>query len=107
VTISVPPGFTSLLIGCKPYHAHDSTPLKSVSSTQIETSTSFGSYFAIPSSSVTSSVATMANALAGIPLRSGLSPYRPNEMPGFPSLCAARTMARLMFFARVFWKMPR
>src|SRR5512145_2251629 len=28
-------------------------------------------------------------------------------MPGFPSRCAARTMARLRFFASVFWKMPR
>jgi len=37
-------------------------------------STSFGSYFALPSSSVSSSVATMAKYLAGIPLRSGLSP---------------------------------
>jgi hypothetical protein len=62
---------------------------------------------AIPSSSVTSSVATMAKLFAGMPLRSGLSPYRPKEMPGFPSWWAARTIARLMFFARFFWKIPR
>ena len=74
VTISVPPGLSSRLIGCSPYQAQDSTPLQSVSSTQMVTSTSFGSYFAIPSSSVSSSSATMANPLAGMPLRSGLSP---------------------------------
>src|SRR5512133_4305738 len=28
-------------------------------------------------------------------------------MPGFPSRCAASTMARLRFLASVFWKMPR
>ncbi len=74
VTMSVPPSLTSLLIGCWPYQAHDSTPLKSVSSTQMLTSTSLGSYLAMPSSSVTSSVAMMAKYLAGMPLRSGLSP---------------------------------
>ena len=74
VTINVPPGLSSRLIGCSPYHAHDSTPLQSVSSTQMVTSTSLGSYFAIPSSRVMSSVATMAKLFAGMPLRSGLSP---------------------------------
>ena len=74
VTIKVPPGLTSLLIGCSPYHAQDSTPLKRVSSTQMLTSTWVGSYFAMPSSRVCSSVATMAKAFAGMPLRSGLSP---------------------------------
>src|SRR5207247_2545099 len=33
VTIRVPPGLVSRLMGCKPYHAQDSTPLHSVSST--------------------------------------------------------------------------
>src|SRR5438270_152005 len=45
VTIKVPPGLSSLLTGCKPYHAHDSTPLQSVSSTQMVMSTSLGSEF--------------------------------------------------------------
>ena len=74
VTIRVPSGLSSLLIGCSPYQAQDSTPLKSVSSTTMLMSTSFGSYLAFPSSSVISSLATMAKYLAGMPLRSGLSP---------------------------------
>jgi hypothetical protein len=84
--MSVPPGFVRRLMGCNPYQAHDSTPLQSVSSTTMVMSTSLGSYLAIPSSSVRSSVATMAKFFAGMPLRSGLSPYRPKEMPGFPSV---------------------
>src|SRR5882762_11827234 len=28
-------------------------------------------------------------------------------MPGLPSLCAARAMARVMRFDKVFWKLPR
>ena len=70
----VPLGLRRRLMGCKPYHAQDSTPLHMVSSRLMVMSTSFGSYFAIPSSRVMSSVATMAKAFAGIPLRSGLSP---------------------------------
>ena len=95
------------MIGCSPYQAQDSTPLKSVSSTTMLMSTSLGSYLAFPSSKVISSLATMAKYLAGMPLRSGLSPYRPKEIPGFPSRCAASTMARLMLAASFFWKIPR
>src|SRR3989442_14341985 len=80
VTINVPPGFSSRLMGCSPYHAHDSTPLHSVSSTAMLMSTSLGSYLAIPSSSVWSSVATMAKFFAGTPLRYGDSPER-NGVP--------------------------
>ena len=43
VISSVPFGTVSLLIGWSPYHAQDSTPLDSVSSTQIVTSTCLGS----------------------------------------------------------------
>ena len=43
VMSSVPFGSVSRLIGCSPYHAHDSTPLDSVSSTQMVTSTCLGS----------------------------------------------------------------
>ena len=40
---SVPLGMVSRLMGWSPYHAQDSTPLDSVSSTQMVTSTSLGS----------------------------------------------------------------
>ena len=40
---TVPLGTVSRLIGWRPYQAHDSTPLESVSSTQIVTSTCLGS----------------------------------------------------------------
>ena len=73
VTISVPPGLIFWLTGCRPYHAQDSTPLHRVSSTEMVMSTSRGSYFAMPCSSVSWSVPTMAKLLAGMPLRSGLS----------------------------------
>ena len=43
VTIRCPPESSSRLIGWRPYQAHDSTPLQSVSSTQIVTWSSFGS----------------------------------------------------------------
>ena len=43
VISTVPLGTVSRLMGCSPYHAHDSTPLDSVSSTQIVTSTCLGS----------------------------------------------------------------
>ena len=106
--MSVPPGFVSWLMGCNPYQAHDSTPLKSVSSTTMVMSTSLGSYLAIPSSRVRLSVATMAKFFAGnaVALRA-VCRTGPKEMPGFPSLWAARTMDRLMFVASCFWKMPR
>ncbi len=35
VTINLPSGLSSRLMGCNPYQAHDSTPLQSVSSTAI------------------------------------------------------------------------
>src|SRR5216117_2814781 len=41
--LTVPNGTVRRLIGCSPYHAHDSTPLARVSSTQIVTSTCLGS----------------------------------------------------------------
>src|SRR5215510_7821806 len=74
VTISTPPGTTSLLIGCTPYHAQDSMPLHMVSSTTIDISTDSGSKRARLDSSSTSSVETTAKFLAGTPFRSGESP---------------------------------
>ena len=43
VISTVPLATVSLLIGCRPYQAQDSTPLDKVSSRQMETSTSLGS----------------------------------------------------------------
>src|SRR6266508_3755751 len=40
---TVPLGTVKRLIGCRPYHAHDSTPLDSVSSSTIDTSVCLGS----------------------------------------------------------------
>jgi hypothetical protein len=51
--------------------------------------------------------ATMAKSLAGMPLRCGLSPYRPKAMPQRPDFRDERTMPRAMRAARFFWKMPR
>ena len=70
------------------------------------TSTSFGSYAARVSSSSVGSSATMAKYLAGMPLRSGESPYLPKAVPILPSFRAASTMVRQIFLDRLFWKMP-
>src|SRR6266446_5984051 len=51
--------------------------------------------------------ATMAKSFAGMPLRWGLSPYRPKAMPHRPALRAESTMPRQMRAARFFWKMLR
>ena len=107
VTINVPLGLVSSLIGCRPYQAQDSIPLHIVSSTLMVTSTSVGSYRARVSSNSSGSSATTANCLAGIPLRSGESPYRPKAVPILPSFRAANTMDRTMFRARVLWNIPR
>src|SRR5439155_20753369 len=104
---SVPLGTVSLLIGCRPYHAQDSTPFARVSSTQMVTSTCLGSYRAMFCSSSSFVSATIAKSLAGIPLRCGLSPYRPNAMPQRSDFRADNTMPRTMRAARFFWKMPR
>src|SRR5438034_6990551 len=81
-------------MGWRPYHAHDSTPFTSVSSTAIVTSTTAGSYFAIEASSSRLFIATTANCFAGTPLRSGESPYRANAVPVCPRLRAASTIER-------------
>src|SRR4029434_10380473 len=91
VISTVPFGRVSRLIGWRPYQAQDSTPLARVSSTQIVMSTSFGSYRAMFCSSSSWVSATMAKSLAGIPLRWGLSPYRPNAIPHRPAFRAERT----------------
>ena len=107
VTISVPCSRIFWLMGCRPYQAQDSTPLHIMSSTLIVTSVCSGSYWAMLSWSSSSFGATMAKFLAGMPLRSGESPYRPNAIPILPSFRAASTIPRQMFFASVFWKIPR
>src|SRR5258706_16021712 len=85
VTISQPPGTTSLLIGWMPYQGQDSIPLHMTSSTQTDTSTACGSYLARLFSSSSWSDATTAKFLAGTPLRSGESPYRAKAGPTLPS----------------------
>jgi len=71
---TVPSGTVSRLIGCSPYHAHDSTPLASVSSSTMVTSVCLGSKRAMFCSSSSRESATIAKSFAGIPLRCGLSP---------------------------------
>jgi len=69
VISTVPLGNVSRLIGCSPYQAQDSTPLESVSSTQMVMSTSLGSYRAMFCSSSSWVSATMAKSFAGMPFR--------------------------------------
>src|SRR5437879_835165 len=91
VTSKVPPGTIRRLRGCRPYQAQDSTPLASVSSTQMVTSTCFGSYRAMFCSSSSFVSATMAKSLAGIPFRWGLSPGLA-ELPDNPPARLGRTV---------------
>jgi hypothetical protein len=51
--------------------------------------------------------ATIAKSLAGMPLRWGLSPYRPNAMPQRPAFREESTIPRVTRAARFFWKIPR
>ena len=74
VISTVPFGTVSLLMGCKPYQAHDSTPFESVSSSTTVMSVCFGSYRAMFCSSSSTLSATIAKSFAGMPLRCGLSP---------------------------------